>query len=70
MNNHSNVEQLVVVESIKRGEFVRRHPDANKTYKRGDFDRLTRRYSLVDCDDTSREVFVKKGAKLFVGFSY
>lgn len=70
MNNHSNVEQLVAVESIKRGEFVRRKPDATKTYTRGEYDASSKRYSLVDCDDANREVWVKKGTKLFVGFSY
>lgn len=100
MNNHSNVEQLAVVESIKRGEFVRKVVECkncdcgyvqtsaamdiglchlcdgrgfianNKTYQRGEYDPSAKRYSLVDCDDANREVFVKKGTKLFVGFSY
>lgn len=69
MSQHTT-EQLVAVESIKRGEFVRRSADAKKTYQRGAFDPSTRRYSLTDCDDVNREVFVKKGTKLFVGFSY
>lgn len=58
------------VETIKRGEFVKRKPDASKVYQRGEFDRSTGKYSLVDTDDTSREVFVRKGTKLAVGFTY
>lgn len=68
--SHTDTEQTVAVESIKAGEFVRRTADAKKTYQRGSFDKSTKRYSLVDCDDVNREVFIKKGTKLFVGFSY
>lgn len=60
----------VAVEAIKRGEFVRRAADSKKTYRRGAYDPSTRRYSLEDYGDASREVFVKKGTKLFVGFSF
>ena len=62
--------KMVKVEEIAKGEFVRRKVGASKTYQRGDFDRSTRRYSLVDCDDVSREVWVKKGTLLHIGFSY
>lgn len=41
-----------------------------RTYKRGEYDKTTKRYSLVDCDDFCREVFVKKGTKLLIGFTY
>jgi len=69
-STHTSTEQLVAVESIKRGEFVRRKADAVKTYQRGEYDKTSKRYSLVDCDDMNREVFVKRGTLLFVGFSY
>lgn len=68
--SHTDTEQHVAVEAIKRGEFVKRKADANKVFKRGEYDKATRRYSLEDCDDANREVFVKKGTMLFVGFSY
>ena len=69
MSQHTT-EQLAAVETIKQGEVVRRKPDAQKTYQRGEYDKASKRYSLVDCDDANREVFVKKGTQLFVGFSY
>lgn len=69
-NNHSNTEQFVAVENIKSGEFVRRNDSTSKTYKRGKYDPSTKKYSLDDCDDISREIQVKRGTKLFVGFSY
>lgn len=63
-------EQLVAVELIKRGEFVRRKEGAKKVYMRTGYDQATKRYALVDCDDLNKEIFIKKGAKLFVGFTY
>lgn len=68
--SHTDTEQFVKVESIKVGEFVKRKPEASKVYRRGKYDAATKRYSLEDFDDASREIFVKKGTTLFVGFSY
>lgn len=53
-----------------QGEYVKRKPDAVKVYQRGEYDRATKRFSLVDCDDTSREIFVKADALVTVGFDY
>ena len=64
------VESFAPVESLKPGEYVRRKAGANVTYIRGEYDRATKRYSLVRFDDTSREVFVKRGTLVFVGFSF
>jgi hypothetical protein len=41
-----------------------------KFYKRGVYDKSSKRYSLEDMDDTSREVFVKKGTPLFLDGTY
>jgi hypothetical protein len=58
------------VETIKLGEYVKRKEDSVKTFKRGSYDASAKRYSLVDCDDINREVFVKRGTLLVVGFTY
>ena len=59
---------------IKRGEFVRRlNADGtaqSKVYARSYYDAESQRYALDDVEDTSRQVFVKKGTKLQVGFTY
>jgi hypothetical protein len=41
-----------------------------RTYMRGDYDRSTKRYELIDCDDVCRAVYVKHGTTLCVGFTY
>ena len=58
------------VEDIKLGEYVKRKADATKVYRRGGFDRATKRFALVDCDDINREIWVKRGTILFIGFTY
>ena len=62
------------VQNIKRGEYVKRlNADGtaqSKTYQRSYYDADTKRYVLDDVDDTSRQVFVRKGTKLLVGFTY
>ena len=67
-------EQVAQVQNIKRGEFVRRlNADGtaqSKVYARSYYDADTKRYALDDVDDTSRQVFVRKGTRLLVGFTY
>jgi hypothetical protein len=62
------------VETIKQGEFVRKlNADGSmqsKTYRRAYYDRATKRYALDDYKDANRQVWVRKGTKLAVGFSY
>ena len=62
--------QTLQVEAIKRGEFVRRKADSLKTYVRGEYDKGSKRYSLEDFDCAGREIWVKKGCTLFVGFEF
>ena len=68
--NMTTTEQVQAVEAIPKGEYVKRNVEAGKVYIRGEYDRATKRYSLVDVDDHCREVWVKKGTKLFIGFTY
>lgn len=61
------------VEQIKQGEFVRRIISGKEgiaTYVRGAYDATYRRYALEDTADISREIFVKRGTQLAVGFTY
>lgn len=66
----AEVEEVAAVETLPRGAFVKRKANANKVYQRGGYDRSTGKYSLVDCEDVNREVWVRKGTKLHVGFTY
>lgn len=63
-------DNTLQVKYTRQGEYVKRKPDAAKVYRRGEYDRATNRFSLVDCEDTSREIFVKADALVTVGFDY
>lgn len=58
------------LKDVPKGEFVRRKPDARTTYKRGEYDRSTKRYELIDCDDINRAVYLRGDALVYVGFTY
>ena len=59
-----------VVDKIKRGDYVKRKPDAKKVYKHAGYDKSSKTYRLDDEDDISRDIGVKAGTKLWIGFEY
>lgn len=56
------------VEKIKRGELVKRKPEAKKTYIKGEYNQAAKKWSLIDCADISGEILVKKGTILITNF--
>ena len=74
MSKTYDTETTAQVQNIKRGEYVKRlNADGtaqSKTYRRSYYDAEPQRYALDDVDDASRQVFVRKGTKLLVGFTY
>jgi hypothetical protein len=58
------------VEALPLGEYVKRKANSKTVYKRGEYDRSSKTYSLIDCSDINREIFVKRGTPLFFGFTY
>lgn len=65
---------VVAVQAIKVGEFVRKlNKDGSmrlQTYQRGHYDRASKTFTLTDCKDINREVYVKAGVQLAIGFTY
>ncbi len=62
--------QMIEIEKVKKGEFLKRKPDAQKTYTRGDYDRTYGRYRIDDWDDISRDMLIRKGTLVWVGFTF
>lgn len=62
--------QAMKLSDLKRGEFFRRKPDAQKTYRRGVYDRFEKKYSGEDWDDISREILLKGSTLVYVGFDF
>lgn len=55
---------MKAVEKIKIGDFVKRKPNAKKTFTRGEYCRESKKYTLNDCEDISNCIYVKKGTLL------
>ena len=62
--------EAVQLKDVKRGEFVRRKPDAKTTFIRGEYDREAKAYSLVDWEDINREVFLKGSTIVYINFEF
>ena len=58
------------VRNVKKGEFVKRKASDRKVYIRGEYDRASRRYSLIDFEDHCREIFVARTATVITGFTF
>lgn len=71
------MEQLFIAEGmeillrdVEKGDYVKRKLGANKVYVKGDYDKATKRFSLIDCNDMNREIFVKADKVVYVDFTY
>lgn len=61
---------MKTIESLKPGEFFKRKSDSKKVYQRGSFCRSSKKYAGEDWDDISREIYIKKGTKVFTEFEF
>ena len=62
--------QMIEIEKVKKGEFLKRKPNAKKTYVRGNYDFSYSRYRIDDWDDISRDMLLPKGTLVWVGFTF
>lgn len=58
------------VQDLKQGEYVKRRLDSPVVYIRKGYDRSTKRYTLQDTSDSSKEFYVKRDTVLHHGFTY
>ena len=61
---------MAVLRDVPKGEFVRRKEGAKTTYVKGDYDRASKSFSLIDCEDMNREIFVKADKLVHIGFTF
>ena len=62
--------QAIQIAKVKTGEFLKRKPDAKKTYPRGDYDRTHSRYRIADWAGISRDMLLSQGPLVWVGFTF
>jgi len=58
------------ISEVTKGDYVRRSLTTSKTYKKGDYDRASKKFSLIDCADVNHEIFVVGTCQVFIGFTY
>lgn len=61
---------LYALKDLPNGEYVKLKPDGKKVYQKIGWDRSTRKYELMDCDDVNRVVFRKADTQVQAGFTY
>jgi len=61
---------MVKLDSLKIGDFFKRTPTAHKVYKRGHFDRASKRYSCLDTNDHCREIFLSGKTQVHIEFEF
>ena len=62
--------RMIEIEKVKKGDFLKRKPDSQKTYTRGDYDRTYGRYRVNDWDDICRDMLLPNGTRVCVGFTF
>ena len=65
--------QIVKIEEVTKGDFfkrLRKGEPSSKVYIKGGFDRFEKKYIGEDWDDISREIYLKKGSLVSVGFTF
>lgn len=62
--------QNITLRNVKPGDFVKRKSDSKAVYIKGDYDRTTKSFELVDVDDINRCIYLKGNTQVFVGFTY
>ena len=59
-----------LVKDLPKGEFFVRKAGAKRVYKRGDYDRSSKRFSCIDELDFCREMLLRGDTVVYVGFTY
>jgi hypothetical protein len=62
--------QNITLKNVKPGDYVKRKSDAVKVYIKGDYDRTTKSFELVDVEDINRVIYIKANKPVYVGFTY
>jgi len=62
--------QAVQLKDVKKGEYIKRKPDAKKVFTKGEYCRFDKKYSCDDWEDISRCIMLKGSTIVYVGFDF
>ena len=60
----------VELRKVPAGEFLKRKPDSQKVYTRGEYDRSFKKYRINDWDDISRDMLISGDMPVYIGFTF
>lgn len=62
--------KITALRNVTKGDYVKRKVDAKSIYIKGDYDKTTKSFCLVDVEDINRCIYVKADKPVVVGFTY
>jgi hypothetical protein len=62
--------QNIILRNVTKGDYVKRKADSKAVYIKGDYDRTTKSFELIDTDDINKVVYIKATKPVYVGFTY
>ena len=62
--------QAVQLKDVKKGEYIKRKPDAKKVFTKGEYCRFDKKYSCDDWEDISRCIMLKGSTIVYIGFDF
>ena len=62
--------KTIALRNVIKGDYVKRKADSKAVYIKGDYDKTTKSFELIDVEDISRCIYVKADKPVVVGFTY
>jgi hypothetical protein len=62
--------KTIALRNVMPGDFVKRKADSKAVYVKGDYDKSTKAFELIDTEDICRRIYVKADKLVVVGFTY
>ncbi len=62
--------QAVQLKDVKKGDYIKRKPDAKKVFTKGEYCRFDKKYSCDDWEDISRCIMLKGSTIVYIGFDF
>lgn len=54
------------IESLKKGDYFKRKPEANETYEKDSYERSNKKWCCTAFSDFCKFIYLKKGTKVYI----
>lgn len=62
--------KAIKLSAVRPNDYVKRKADSKSVYVKSDYDRGSKSFALVDCEDMNRCIMLKASTIVYVGFTY